>query len=395
MTADSACQRLALGRDRSKGARVLTLGGANVEHGYALPGELEADSKYTIDPQPRLAGGSSVNHACRLLAMGFDVHPVLPLAKADPLGQVIVEALEAAARRGGARYRRTDLHVRGAGLLTPFTTILRQAGSRAVLNEFSPDMMLAYEQHVDRHLSRLAAGRGRPSVAMVGHAHASGPRGGGGGVGFAGEITERLLTDPALSEVRTFVNFGSAQYKQGTRRWGRVLRDHVEVFQLDIREVRRFCRDAGLADVSLASVLSWFRDRCDVVVSLERFGAIGQLAGSDRPVAAWPYLIEDVADSTGAGDAMGAGIVASMAIGSFEDTGQSDEVRREQFEAALAFGGVCAAYACTTVGGATACPDLEALAEFERTSRMSSRGGSSSQVVTDHDLFLIDRAFDG
>ena len=73
---------------------MLRLGGANGEHNYALPGELEADSKYPIDPQPRLAGGSSVNHACRLLAMGFDVHRVLTLAKADPFGRVIVEALE-------------------------------------------------------------------------------------------------------------------------------------------------------------------------------------------------------------------------------------------------------------------------------------------------------------
>jgi sugar/nucleoside kinase (ribokinase family) len=171
------------------------------------------------------------------------------------------------------------------------------------------------------------------------------------------------------------------------------LRDSVDVFQLDIGEIRRFCLDASLPDASLESVLAWFRERCTVVVTLERFGAIGQLVGSDRPVAAWPFVLDELVDSTGAGDAMGAGIVTSMGLDDFDEPGIDPLTRLERFEAALEFGRVCGAYACTTPGGATACPSLEELAHFEAQMRVRRSSTSVDNHVTRHELFLIDRAF--
>ncbi len=132
-----------------------------------------------------------------------------------------------------------------------------------------------------------------------------------------------------------------------------------------------------------------------MVVTLERFGAIGQLAGSDRPVAAWPFVLDDLVDSTGAGDAMGSGIVASMAIDDFEATEITDATRLDRFEAALDFGRVCGAHACTTAGGATRCPSLESLAAFESRVRGARPDRGLDRTVTSHELFLIDRAFDG
>jgi sugar/nucleoside kinase (ribokinase family) len=392
----AACQRMLEHREALSHLRVLTVGGANVEHAYSLPRPFEPDAKYSVDPQPRVAGGSSVNHACRLLAMGVRVEPILPAAKSDAMSGVIVEALEQAEATGRGRFRRTDLLVRGAGLTTPFTTIIRHAGSRAVLNEFSPAMMRAFREHVQAHLARLEGARsGGPRVMLVGHVHADRAPGPDRAVGHGGAITEHLLTHPALAGARRYVNFGRAQYELGARHWNRLLRDRVDVFQLDIGEIRRFCRDAALPDASLESILGWFRERCSVVVTLERFGAIGQLAGSDRPVAAWPFVLDDLVDSTGAGDAMGAGIVASMAIDDFEASEVDDATRLDRFEAALDFGRVCGAYACTTLGGATRCPSLEALADFESHLRSERRDRGVGREVTRHELFLIDRAFDG
>ncbi len=382
------------GRQALAAARVLTVGGANVEHGYALPQGFRPDTKVTIDPQPWLAGGSSVNHSCRLLAIGVDVDPILPLAKADPMTAVITQAFEAAESTGVATCRRTDLQVRGPGLTTPYTTIIRQGASRAVLNEFSPDLMTAYRDHVDRHLDRLGRRRTPPDVVMVGHIHADRAREKRKGVGYSGAITRRVLSHPELAHARRFVNFGSAQYKLGAKRWSRVLRDSVDVFQLDIGETRRFCADAGLEDASLESIFGWFRERCTVIVTLERFGAIGQLVGSDRPIAVWPFLIEHLADTTGAGDAMGAGVVASMLIDDFEATDVDEAERARRFQLALEFGRVCGAYACTTVGGATGCPSLETLADFEHAARRPLSEHDARREVTSHDLFLIDRAFD-
>ena len=150
MSVQSACAPLIESRSRLAAARVLTVGGASVEHSYAIPGEFEPDTKYSTPPQPRLAGGSSVNHACRLLAMGIDVHAVVPLAKADPLSAVIVRALEEAEQTGEASFRRGDLFVRGADLTTPYTTIIRQGASRAALNEFAPALMERFGEHLDR-----------------------------------------------------------------------------------------------------------------------------------------------------------------------------------------------------------------------------------------------------
>lgn len=390
MRTDSVCRDMRRRREELAGLRVATFGGANIEHGYSLPREFEADAKYSAEPQPRQAGGSAVNSACRLLALGIDVHPVLPVAKGDPLSRVVLDALEEAASLGQAQIRRRDLEIRGAGLVTPYTTILRQGASRAVLNEFSADLMQAFEAHVERHLAALGSARSRPDVVHVGHIHADRARK-RGEVGFGGAISERILTAPELRGVPKVVNFGRSQFKLGTARWAKLLRDHVDVFQLDIGEVRRFCRDADLPDASLASILGWFRDRCSVVISLERFGAVGQLRGSGGPVLAWPYLIDEVVDSTGAGDAMAAGIVASLALEGFD---VADEGGSEGFARALAFGRTCGAYACGTLGGATSCPDLDALAAFEKKAKLPGGSEATRDEVTAHDLFLIDRAFD-
>lgn len=394
MSVQSACAPMIESRSRLAAARVLTVGGASVEHSYAIPGEFEPDTKYSTPPQPRLAGGSSVNHACRLLAMGIDVHAVVPLAKADPLSAVIVRALEEAEQTGEASFRRGDLFVRGADLTTPYTTIIRQGASRAALNEFAPALMERFGEHLDRHLAAVEGARRPPDLVAIGHLHADRRRAGSGEPGFGGALTEKILRAKSLAGARRFVNFGSAQYELGAGHWETLLRDHVDVFQLDIGEARRFCRDAGLPNTSLESIFGWFRGRCTVVISLERFGAIGQLAESDAPVAAWPYLLEQVVDSTGAGDAMGAGIMTAMLANPFDLEEDTPGARAEKFAGALAFGRVCAAHACTTVGGAHDCPDLGGLRRFERRAKLPAREEGRIRAVTPHELFLIDRAFD-
>ena len=394
MESESACRHLLESRETLSKARVMTIGGASIEHGYTIEGRLEADAKYSTEPQPRRAGGSGVNHACRLLAMGIDVHPTLPLAKADPLSKTVLSALDDSEQAGGSHYRRKQLLIRGADLTTPHTTIIRQGGSRAVLNEFSPALMERFREHARHHLDRVRGMRRCPDVVMVGHVHGDRQKPGRGEVGFAGATTESILRSTALTPARKFVNFGSAQYRLGTQRWEDILRDHVSVFQLDIGEARSFCRDAALESPTLEAILDWFRSRCTVVITLERFGAIGQLKGSDEPVVAWPYLLDDVRDSTGAGDAMGAGIVAAMLVEPFDEAEDPPSLRISKFASALAFGRICGAHACTTIGGAHACPTLDDLARFERREKLHLRDGGLTRTVSAHELFLIDRAFD-
>lgn len=394
MSFESVCRILIESRATLSKAYVAVVGGANIEHGYTIEGELDPDGKYSTEPRPRLAGGSSVNHGCRLLAMGVDVHPVLPLAKEDLLSRTIVSVLDESAATGAARYRRKRLQIRGNDLTTPYTTIIRQGASRASLNEFSPELMQRFREHAELHLADLESQRRVPDVVMIGHVHADRARRSPDEVGFAGAVTKDFLTAPGLKKARKLVNFGPAQYRLGASFWEKLLQERVSVFQLDIGEVRAFCATAELESPSLEAILDWFRPRCTVVITLERFGAIGQLKGSEEAVAAWPYLLDDVRDSTGAGDAMGAGIVASMLARDFDDEREPLTKRVEHFAAALAFGRVCGAYACTTVGGANECPGLEELARFERRKRLHRRDGGLTRAVSSHELFLIDRAFD-
>ena len=61
---------------------------------------------------------------------------------------------------------------------------------------------------------------------------------------------------------------------------------------------------------------------------------------------------------------------------------------------ALSAGRACAAYACTTIGGAADCPDLDRLIAFERKGRLPDRGRGLQSGLSEQELFLIDRAFD-
>lgn len=394
------------------GLRVMAVGGANLEHSYRIPGTFEPDKKYTAEPLPWLTGGSSVNHACRLLAMGLDVKPIVPLAASDPMSRVVTRAFDRAAETGASRYDDEQLLVAGDALTTPITTIIRQGNSRAVLNEFSAALMESFGKHVTTALERVEGGDVKPHAIAVGHVHADRRPESPDQVGFDGRLTESVLAAGRRFGARTFVNFGAAQIELGADRWEPVLREQVDVFQLDLGEARRFVRNADLdrdrkhgdghgdgdgerkEHTSLATILEWFRSRCTVVISLERFGAVGQLRGSDRPVLAWPFLIDDVVDSTGAGDAMGAGLVASMLAVPFDLADDALELRLQKFMSALEFGRVCGAFACTTVGGADACPSLAQLAAFEASARLHPRHGEPNGLVSESDLAKIDAAFE-
>ena len=89
---------------------VITVGGANGERVLSVkPMEFRLGAKHTLSPVRIMAGGSSLNHSCRLLAMGFQVFPVLPVVD-DDVGQVIVEALEHSAAAGRVKANFEDIN---------------------------------------------------------------------------------------------------------------------------------------------------------------------------------------------------------------------------------------------------------------------------------------------
>ena len=386
------------------GKKVVTFGGANIERAYTLgPGEFQADAKFSKEPRDLLAGGSAVNHTSRLLAMGVDVYPVLPVVhpSLDHTTGIIRQSLNDAAASGKARIlcEDEDLFVSKCGLTNSFSTIVCQGSQRAILNEFSMKLIGAFPVHCKTHRGKFGARKeaGVPDVVMVGHIHADRKDtaeqrrlSNNKEIGQEGRITEEILTHRSFQKSKKYVNFGASQYSLGKDRWEEVIKNHVDMFQLDIHEIRRFCRGGGRRPWPVKKILKWFRSRCTVIITFERFGAVGQLEGSSQAVVAWPIELREIKDTTGAGDAMGAGIVASNLATPFDDNEDSLRVQNEKFRQALEFGRLCGAYACTTSGGSADCPTRKRLLEFEKN-HTAYRG--EAHGITEHDLWLLDMAF--
>ena len=334
---------------------VIAVGGANGERFLRLTsGGFQLGRKYTAPSSETLPGGSGVNYTCRLLAAGIDVLPILPIAD-DLTGRAIVEAIEAAARTGGATADVRDAFVDDPAAATPYSTILASPEHRTVFNEFSPPMLAAFRGHVARSLANLPRGNGEsPRSLVIGHIHADRAPD-AGSPGAAGEITESLIRFARRQGIPVFLNPGSAQYGLGVGRWEALLPE-VDCLQMDVHEMRAFIAELGIT--RLYDALEWFGERCTTVITLERAGAVARLRGSDSAVISWPFSLSsrEIVDPTGAGDACMAGLVASSMERCIDD--------QEGLLEAINVGMLWAAHACTQVGGAAACPTREELRAF-------------------------------
>lgn len=361
---------------------VLAVGGANVERMLMVsPGSFTPGRKHSIPPAELTPGGSAVNHACRLLAAGVSVRLAAPVCR-DAGGRLLADALRAAAAKGGSRLRGADsLWLEGEGPGTPHTTLLSIGHERTFFTEHPPALFTLLERHLDAVLRAAAADP--PAAVMIGHLHADR----GEAPGKHGGLTERVLDACAEMDCPVFANPGSSQFRLGPDWWASRL-GRVACFQLQITEMRELCRDLwNGASPPLPVILDWFTPHCTVVVTLERMGAVARLKGSDKTVIAWPYGLApgEIVDTTGAGDAFGAGVVASMIRRPLDDDAALGE--------ALHWGSLFASYSCTTRGGARDCPTRAELEHFNEAHRvvraMQTVEGDEAEGL----LRLIDQIF--
>jgi sugar/nucleoside kinase (ribokinase family) len=359
---------------------VITIGGANGERVLKIdPTKFQLGSKHSIAPLPIMAGGSAVNYSCRLLAMGIQVFPVLPIIK-DDIGKIVVETLKAATKKGKCTIKTSSLYMEGDDLATPFTTILTVGLQRTILNEFPEGIIRKFRKHYDKCLKEFhKLFKKQANAIMVGHIHADRDISLGG---QSGGISQSIIEKSDIEKIPVFANFGGSQYKLGLSRWESFL-EKIQCFQLDIDEIRDFYGKPAL----LEEILKWFRDRCTVVITMERLGAIARLRGSDSIIVSWPYDLrnDEIKDPTGAGDAFGAGIVASA----LEEPLNSDDA----LQAALEKGRLWGAYACTTVGGANMCPNSKTLEKFKSKHHLFLQSERKSIGDAKPVLKILDRVF--
>lgn len=378
MTPTPIAERSPSIRDR---ALAVTVGGASGERVLRVDTPpLQWGGKYSARPAAVLAGGSSVNHGSRLLALGIDVAPIWPVAK-DDTGSIIARAADVAAETGGSRFHEELLFMNSPAASTSLSTIISSGAQRTIITETDPETMRSFRVHCCDGIGKiLAPDRPAPDAVTVGSVHSDQAQEAGG---FNGDTTRHVIDEFHRHGVPVFANFGRAQYRLGAAHWQSAL-DKLECFQLSLREMREFFEATGIA--TLADMLTWFRDRCTLVVTLGSLGAVAQRKHGETVTFAWPYDLKplELKDTTGAGDAFFAALVAHALARPLRD----DDALR----AALDLARISGAYACTTIGGASHCPDRLTLEQFHAVHQPSTMTDSRRLEDAHPILTTLDRA---
>jgi hypothetical protein len=283
------------------------------------------------------------------------------------------------------------------GLTTPQSTVLTAKGERTIFRETmrGAEHFCAFAH---RRLDQILAMDGVSldvGAVMIGHVYADRP---GVCTAQGGSITKRVIhefRDRAL----LFANFGESQYCLGPSFWEEELRA-LTVFQLSVEEAHQFFSRCGPAPTkgaapavprTLADMLRWFQDReITAVLTLDRFGALATFRGLEGVIFAPAFELDNFEDSTGAGDAFGAGLTYTLCQAGGPPT-------LSRFCAAVKAARLWSAHACTTRGAASQCPSRSQLQAFEDDLR--SKGQDPDQIdcrdlaAWDGILRILDRAY--
>jgi sugar/nucleoside kinase (ribokinase family) len=382
---------------------VVNIGGANGERVLRImePSRFRLGEKHMLPPpkKPILAGGSAVNQACRLLSVGVQAYPIAPIVN-DDVGKVILKTLQEHAPNNNIKNSLNSIYMPNNNFTTPFTTILTVGAQRTILTEIRDDIIEAYRGHYDQQIksflksdSCVSEKKRFPDAVMISHIHAdrlqkideSISTKKRGEPGQSGGITQSIIETFSKKKAIIYANFGSSQYKLGTSRWKNML-PYLDCFQLDIDEIRSFCSDVEGLD-TLENILNWFKNRCTVIITMERMGAVARLKNSKNIVVAWPYNLrsEQIKDTTGAGDAFAAGVVDHMLDRQLtDDKGLCN---------AMINGNLWGAFACTTEGGANNCPSRSELENFKRENSLILEAEIKTMDEIKPNLLIFDRIF--
>lgn len=375
---------------------VLVVGSGNAETVLDLGSELVIGQKHNVK-RVELYGGSGVNYALRLAHYdGTRVLPILSIGQ-DGIGRSIQQELLRAMDADRVRTPASDFVANPdllcMGLTTPQSTVITANEQRTIFRE----AMRGAEHFgvfAERRLGEVLALDGGPvnvGAAMIGHVYADRP---GVCTEEGGSITKRVLhafRDRAI----LFANFGESQYCLGASFWEEDLRA-LTVFQLSVQEARDFFSRCGRKKMngvprSLIDMLRWFQEReITAVLTLDRFGAVATFCGLEEMFFAPAFELDNFEDSTGAGDAFGAGLVHSLCQAGGPPT-------FDEFHDAIKVARLWSAHACTTRGAASLCPSHAELEAFE--AELRQKGQDPDQIdcrdlaAWDGILRILDKAY--
>jgi sugar/nucleoside kinase (ribokinase family) len=359
---------------------ILTVGSGVGENVLTIDKDVEIGEKH-IAQRAELFGGSGLNYTFRLSSTGHTVLPILSIGN-DLIGHRIQNWISETVRENNILQFASLIEDKSflcKGLTTPQSTIIVSKNKRTIFTE----KMLGAERFKTFALDRLDALEDQElkiiKAVMIGHIYADSPA---LNPPEAGEVTKAII-DRFRGKALIFVNFGESQISLGHSFWKETLK-HIDIFQLSLSEVRKFFSDNKEVS-SLVDMVRWFRSSgITVVITVDKFGAIATFKdGRDGLILAWPYEM-NIVDSTGAGDAFGAGLVSMLY--------KKEALDFDDFQKAIKKARVWAAYACKSIGGANDCPDNSTLHTFEL--ELMGKEFNSVEVRNLNDASLILRLID-
>ncbi len=340
--------------------QILTIGSGTVEYVLKHSGDqLELGSKHTADITT-LYGGSGLNYAMRLLAAGDDAFPILAIGHDEAAQKMQDTLLSACKNRGGSPKVERFIHPADPAaffdpqIKTSSTVVIAHGMQRTLFTQtlqHGLHFIQFLKKRVDDVLKTLEA---YPDAVMIGHLHSDAEDANP----YPGENTQFII-DTFKGKSSLFANFGNSQIDLGLDFWKTYL-PHINLFQLNLEEAKRFFSNKK-EKASLVQVVEHIRSlNLNAVITLDKFGAIGiHKDKKDSIILAWPLIDStEIVDSTGAGDAFGAGLVSSLC--------RQGKLDFATFHEAIETARTWSALACKSLGGSSHCPDKTTIEAYQR-----------------------------
>jgi sugar/nucleoside kinase (ribokinase family) len=320
-------------------------------------GYIRLDDKYDVGERQRFFGGSGVNFSVRLATTDHIILPILSVGNDEP-GRRLKELLVGcAANHIKSPSAKSFIDSEGFlcdGLRTSQAVVISVRGKTRTT--FTPRVigLSAFPAFFRRRLAEIASIPDlEVSAVMIGHIHADHPE------QEHGEIT-KMIVDSFSDRGLIFANFGRTQLNYGVKFWQQTLKK-ISLVQFSLPEIRRFFAN-DFPHYSLCDIVKWLMDeeitsvityrKIDIIAIFQR----GAMRG--RILFASPFDAGRALDTTGAGDAFAAGMIAKLK--------DKVSIDFDSFASALDEGRIWAAFACTTIGSSNRSPTTDMLANFAK-----------------------------
>lgn len=337
---------------------ILIVGGSNGEYILQLSQELEMGQKHLVEACLQIGGGG-VNQTLRLLKAGFSPLPILPIGQ-DELGFKIQNELLREVRylkksQSLIEFVESNFFLI-SNLKTKLSTIIINGGDRTIFTEKTSGKNIFFSHLKNRIETLNTQIKEKIKAIIIGDIQAdsqvNNPQ-------HPGQCTQYLM-DYFSNKCLVFANPGKSQLDLNQSFWNNYIKK-VNIFQLNIKEARKlFSLIQNNPHPSLREILEWFfQNNTTALVTCDHYGVLGISPNEpNKIIFAPPIKLDKTIDTTGAGDAFGAGLVSQLY--------QKDNFSFNDFFQAIDEARTWAAYACCHIGGSANCPTTEELKIFKK-----------------------------